>query len=36
MALVTTMMTTPLLLHLVRGTELKPAITGSGFARVRA
>jgi Kef-type K+ transport system membrane component KefB len=33
MALVTTVMTTPLLLRLMRGTELEPYIVGSGFLR---
>jgi Kef-type K+ transport system membrane component KefB len=35
MALVTTVMTTPLLLRLMRGTELAPAIEASGFLRTR-
>lgn len=33
MALATTVMTTPLLLRLMRGTELEPYIVGSGFLR---
>jgi Kef-type K+ transport system membrane component KefB len=35
MALVTTVMTTPLLLRLMRGTELEPHILGSGFLRTK-
>ena len=36
MALVTTVMTTPLLVRLARGTELEPEIARSGFAQPRA
>jgi Kef-type K+ transport system membrane component KefB len=36
MALITTMMTTPLLLTLARGTELEPAIEASGFLGMRS
>ncbi len=36
MALLTTVMTTPLLLWLSRGTELEAAIESSGFRAVRA
>jgi Kef-type K+ transport system membrane component KefB len=36
MALVTTIMTTPLLLRLMRGTELEPYILRSGFVRSRS
>jgi Kef-type K+ transport system membrane component KefB len=36
MALVTTVMTTPMLLRLMRGTELEPYIVRSGFLRSRS